>query len=76
MIREMIDVSPSIKTIKVGGFPVSVEIASSYEQQRVGLMNREHLDPDSGMLFCYDNPSTLSFWMRRSEEHTSELQSH
>jgi uncharacterized membrane protein (UPF0127 family) len=64
MIREMIEQLPDVRTIKVGGYPITVEIATTPEHQETGLMRREHLDPDSGMLFCYDEPRELSFWMR------------
>ena len=65
MIREIID-APGSMTISVGGFPVNVEIARDHDSRAKGLMDREHLDPDCGMLFCFDQSRELSFWMRNT----------
>ena len=43
---------------------VTVEIADSYEEHKVGLSNRELLDENTGMLFIFSYPKTLSFWMK------------
>ena len=63
-IREMLLQGPEMRVLQVGGYPITVELAVSPEEQRVGLMHRSDLDPDCGMLFCYDEPQDLSFWMR------------
>jgi uncharacterized membrane protein (UPF0127 family) len=44
----------------------SVEIAKTFEEQRVGLMNRSSMPSSAGMLFVYDTPRKLSFWMRNT----------
>lgn len=62
-IREMLAGSGS-RVLRVGGYPITVEVALTPEEQALGLMHRQHLDPDCGMLFGYDQPQTLSFWMR------------
>lgn len=66
IIREMIEDAVESTTLRVGHFPVSVEIARTPGQQSTGLMDRKSLDPDCGMLFTYDGPQRLSFWMRRT----------
>lgn len=43
-----------------------VEIAANQSQRGYGLMNREHLDPDKGMLFVYDEEGYHSFWMKNT----------
>jgi len=43
---------------------VTVEIADDPEERQQGLMGREMLDPDSGMLFIFDEPQVLTFWMK------------
>ena len=53
--------------ITVGGIPVLVEVAQTSEAQEQGLMFREHLPENQGMLFVYPLEQILSFWMR----HTS-----
>jgi uncharacterized membrane protein (UPF0127 family) len=41
-----------------------VEIARTPEQQRRGLMFREELAPDEGMIFPYNPPTAQGFWMK------------
>ena len=51
-----------------GGAPVTVkvEIARTEAERRRGLMFRQHMDANAGMLFLFDEPSQLSFWMRNT----------
>ena len=42
------------KLIIVGDKEYTVEIASTEQQQKEGLSNREFLAKDAGMLFVYD----------------------
>lgn len=44
----------------------SVEIADDPDERSLGLMNRRNLPASSGMLFVYDQPQALSFWMRNT----------
>jgi len=44
----------------------TVEVARSPEEQQVGLMNRQSLAPDRGMIFPYDPPQPAAFWMRNT----------
>lgn len=43
-----------------------VEIASSDEDQAKGLMFRNQLGPDRGMVFPFNSPRNASFWMRNT----------
>lgn len=45
---------------------VQVEIADSAEERARGLMFRRHLPPGQGMLFIYETPQPVSFWMRNT----------
>lgn len=45
-------------------YRLNVEIAETDEEKRQGLMFRESLDEDEGMLFIYDSEQELSFWMK------------
>ena len=47
-----------------GVVPVDVEVADDDEERSVGLMNRERLDPDAGMVFLWDEPLHATFWMK------------
>lgn len=44
----------------------TVEIADNDESRARGLMFRRGLDENAGMLFVYDRPRTVSFWMRNT----------
>ncbi|MFK7880532.1 DUF192 domain-containing protein [Roseobacter sp.] len=44
----------------------SVEIADDVEERAQGLMHRESMPSSAGMLFVYDRPQKLSFWMRNT----------
>ena len=43
-----------------------VEVARSDAEQAKGLMFRTEMAQDEGMLFPYDQPRVLSFWMRNT----------
>ena len=45
---------------------VPVELARTEEERRVGLMYRQHLPPDSGMLFLFDADEVHQFWMKNT----------
>ena len=44
----------------------TVEVARTEAQQTQGLMNRQSLAPDRGMIFPYDPPVPASFWMKNT----------
>ena len=44
----------------------TVEIAETAEQQERGLMFVRSLGPDQGMIFPYDPPRNVAFWMRNT----------
>lgn len=44
----------------------TVEVARSPKEQETGLMDRQSLAPDRGMIFPYDPPQPASFWMRNT----------
>ncbi len=43
-----------------------VEVARTTQEQARGLMFREQMGADEGMIFPYDPPQGLSFWMRNT----------
>ena len=47
-------------------FEINVEIADSFEERAKGLMFREFLDENAGMLFVFDQDDYLSFWMKNT----------
>ena len=44
----------------------TVEVAATPGQQQQGLMFRRSLGPDHGMIFPYDPPQPVAFWMRNT----------
>ena len=44
----------------------TVEVARTPEQQARGLMNRQSLAPDRGMIFPYSPPQPVAFWMKNT----------
>jgi len=48
------------------GVPIRVELALTEEQRERGLMFRNHMDDDAGMLFVFPQPSPLVFWMKNT----------
>ncbi|MDC7221894.1 MAG: DUF192 domain-containing protein [Spirochaetales bacterium] len=54
----------ALMTIK--GHDITVELARTNEERQTGLMHRESLDEDRGMLFIFDDERTRSFWMKNT----------
>ncbi len=52
--------------VKVGPHPLNVEVASSDPQRMQGLMFREKLGRNDGMLFIFDEPAYQSMWMKNT----------
>jgi uncharacterized membrane protein (UPF0127 family) len=50
----------------IDGKTIVVEIARKTDEQARGLMFRRSLGRDEGMIFVYDSPRYLSFWMKNT----------
>lgn len=50
--------------ITIGDKKYKVEIADTPEKQKKGLMGRKSLPSNQGMLFVYDEPQDMSYWMK------------
>ena len=57
---------PLTITSATGVHRFTVEVARTREEQRRGMMFRESIAPDRGMLFPYDRPQPIAFWMRNT----------
>jgi len=44
----------------------TVEVAATPDEQAMGLMFRRSLAPDKGMIFPYDPPQDVAFWMKNT----------
>ena len=54
------------RTLTIGKHKLVVEVVVTPEQRATGLMNRFSLQPDHGMLFVFDRPQPLAFWMKNT----------
>ena len=52
--------------IRIGGVEVTAEIADNQDLRAQGLMNRDSLATNHGMLFVYGTSEVRSFWMRNT----------
>jgi len=60
---------PSVTILSPDGtreVSVAVEIADEPAEHQQGLMGRAHLEEGTGMLFVFDEPQVLSFWMKNT----------
>ncbi len=60
-VGQMLPVSAQVQ---VGNQLIQLEVASTVEQQSMGLMYRPALDANHGMLFPFSPPRPVSFWMK------------
>ncbi len=57
---------PLIIETEEGAHSFTVELANTPEARERGMMFRESMDPDTGMLFDYEQPQLASIWMRNT----------
>ncbi len=55
-----------VETVTIGGVQITVEIADTQQLRQLGLMNRDSLPENHGMLFVYPDEQIRSFWMRNT----------
>jgi uncharacterized membrane protein (UPF0127 family) len=53
-----------LETAAGGDVVVPVEVADTQAEREVGLMNRESLPEDAGMIFLFDEDTSSGFWMK------------
>lgn len=54
----------STQKLQVGDQIVNAEVAQTSSQRAQGLGGRQSIASDAGMLFVFDSPSKLKFWMK------------
>jgi uncharacterized membrane protein (UPF0127 family) len=59
---------PMLPTVRVelAGKPFTLEVADDPDEMQRGLMFRQSMPRDHGMLFAYENERILSFWMKNT----------
>jgi uncharacterized membrane protein (UPF0127 family) len=53
--------------LKIGGATLDAEVADTPSARERGLMDRSSLSENTGMLFIFDTPQILSFWMKNTK---------
>ena len=56
------DSSLPITQMQIGNETFNLEIATSSKDQEIGLMHRDHLDTDHGMIFVFPDEQVRDFW--------------
>ncbi|MBX6319479.1 DUF192 domain-containing protein [Pigmentiphaga sp.] len=54
------------QTLRAGMHLIRAEVASTPKTRETGLMFRERLGPNQGMLFIFDRPGIQCMWMRNT----------
>ena len=54
------------QSLVIQGHEIRVEVADSPQERSQGLMFRDSMDPDRGMLFVYPDVRARSFWMENT----------
>lgn len=59
---------PRLPTIQLtaGMYVIQAEVAQTSSEQTIGLMYRQTMGINEGMLFIYDSPKVHCFWMRNT----------
>ena len=52
--------------LSAGMHLIDAQVAQTPEQRQVGLMYREQMPAQEGMLFVFDQPATQCFWMKNT----------
>ncbi|WP_018175642.1 DUF192 domain-containing protein [Thioalkalivibrio sp. AKL8] len=52
--------------LQLGERALTIEIAATDRSRRIGLMHRDHLPADHGMLFIWPRPAHYGMWMQNT----------
>jgi uncharacterized membrane protein (UPF0127 family) len=56
----------TIQTLEGNSHPFNVELALTTQEQMTGLMNREKMPKNAGMLFFFGTEAERAFWMKNT----------
>lgn len=56
---------PTIR-VELAGKPFTLEVADDPEEMQRGLMYRQSMPRDHGMIFVYEREAMISFWMKNT----------
>lgn len=57
---------PRTAQVRIAGHALKVEVAADDAQRAKGLMHREKMGRNEGMLFVFDEPAYHSMWMKNT----------
>lgn len=63
----MISGCTTSSTVSINGNTFQVEVADNPESLALGLMYRESLEKNNGMLFIFDDENERGFWMKNTK---------
>lgn len=66
MLISCVACSAGEPSVELAGKTFSVEIADTSEKQALGLMFRDSMPADEGMIFIFPNEAPRSFWMKNT----------
>lgn len=52
--------------LKLAGQTIVAELAVTYDERERGLMHRKSMGKNEGMLFVFDGPEPMAFWMKNT----------
>ena len=52
--------------LTAGMHRIDAQVAQSPQERKIGLMYRQDMPPQEGMLFVFDQPATQCFWMKNT----------
>ncbi len=61
-----LEIIPVTVTTASGTHVIQTEVAATFEEKQRGMMFRTEMGADEGMIFPYDEPEMLGFWMRNT----------
>ena len=61
-----VDPAPLVAVTGSGKHSFSIEIADTSDEREAGLMFRRTMADDHGMLFVFDKPGEVNFWMKNT----------
>lgn len=67
--KNMGQMLPIAAQAEIGGERILLEVTRTPQQQQLGLMYRPELPPNRGMLFSFDPPRPVGFWMKNVKIH-------
>ena len=53
-------------TLSAGMYLIHAQVATTPQQREIGLMFRQEMPAGEGMLFVFEQPSGLCFWMKNT----------